>query len=130
MMGDSLYDSGDIGIDVYVLVAGNVVEVEELWECDPPEDEHRLREPVDYTPVDLLGIEAQHEAVKLLQDALAAASSAPAAAGGAPPLLLVCTSSEPSPVLLSLGYLRRWRRLQQLSVSRHQRQRRSLRPCA
>ncbi|KAL1512226.1 hypothetical protein AB1Y20_005488 [Prymnesium parvum] len=51
--------------------------------------------------VDSLGIESQHELVSLIQLAMANT------ADEAPPLLLICNSTDTSPVLLSLGYLRK-----------------------
>eukprot|EP00966_Prymnesium_polylepis_P299896 6930528-Prymnesium_polylepis.7 len=63
--------------------------------------------------VDLLPLETQHEAVTLLQHAIASATSGTSSTTDSaapplrPPLLLVCASSETSPVLLSLGYRRR-----------------------
>ena len=58
--------------------------------------------------VDALKLEAQHELVTLLQHTLANSKSVGGCSSASPPpLLLVCASSETSPVLLSLGYLRR-----------------------
>lgn len=58
--------------------------------------------------VDELQLELQHQVVSMLQHALASATdSRSAVVSPPPPLLLVLSTSETSPILLSLGYLRR-----------------------
>lgn len=82
--------------------------------------------------IDLLPLEAQHGLAALLQHAMASSTSTSMAGRQAmrprPPLLLVCTSSETSPLLMTLGYLRRPLRGPLEPLSRKQ-IRRLLAPC-